>query len=180
MLNCELELITVMTKEHFPDLLEAVLDSWEKNCRVLLNLLSLIPVRGLEARLREGSPTVSQMFSHLHHERMVSVFENAPEYAGPIPEQEWRYEADPLQIATRLQESGQLVKAAVMGRFQANQPLDRDYAHPIQLLQFLTFHEGYHHGQIKSALRSAGCPISDEAAGPMTWDVWRAREILTP
>jgi uncharacterized damage-inducible protein DinB len=155
-------------------LLDAVLDSWDRSNRALVNLLRLIPTHGLDGRIREGSPTVSQMFSHMHHERMVSVFENAPEYAGPVPAEEWRHEPDANRISEMLDESAKRVRDAVAGRVEANRSLDRDFAHPIQLLHFLMFHEGYHHGQIKSALKSAGCPISDEDAGPLIWDVWRA------
>jgi len=149
-------------------LLTAVLDSWDRNCRVLLNLLRLIPDRGFDACIMEGSPTVSQMLSHMHHERMVSVFENVPEHAGAVPETEWRHESDPDRLAELLRESGSKVRDAVVGRLEADRPLDRDFAHPIHLLQFLTFHEGYHHGQIKSALKAAGCSISDAEAGPLT------------
>jgi hypothetical protein len=106
---------------------------------------------------------------------MVSVAENAPEYAGPVPSEEWGNEGDPGRLAELLRESAARVRSAVSGRVRANRPLDRDFAHPIQLFVFLTFHEGYHHGQIKSALKSAGCPIADADAGPLIWDVWRAR-----
>jgi len=34
------------------------------------------------------------------------------------------------------------------------------------------WHEGYHHGQIKLALKIAGQPFDDEEIGPVTWDVW--------
>ncbi len=164
-----------MASEQDSSLLAAVLDSWDRNCRALINLLRLIPAHALDARVREGSPTVSQMFSHMHHERMISVLENAPECAGEVPEEEWKHEADPDRLAELLGESGRRVRDAVVGRLEANRPLDRDYAHPIQLLQFLTFHEGYHHGQIRSALRSAGCQITDDEAGPVIWDVWKGR-----
>jgi uncharacterized damage-inducible protein DinB len=36
----------------------------------------------------------------------------------------------------------------------------------------MLWHEGYHHGQIKLALKLAGCPIPDQDAGPLTWGVW--------
>jgi hypothetical protein len=45
------------------NLLHAILDSWDRNNTILLNLLRAIP---------EG-PTVSQIFTHIHHERMISV-----------------------------------------------------------------------------------------------------------
>jgi hypothetical protein len=32
--------------------------------------------------------------------------------------------------------------------------------------------EGYHHGQIKLALKAAGRPFDDEEIGPVTWHVW--------
>ena len=31
---------------------------------------------------------------------------------------------------------------------------------------------GYHHGQIKLALKLAGQPMSDDEAGPVSWYVW--------
>jgi uncharacterized damage-inducible protein DinB len=164
-----------MTNELESRLLDAVLDSWDRSNRALLNLLGLIPNHGLDARIREGSPTVSQMFSHMHHERMVSVFENAPECAGQVPAEEWGHERDANRISELLEESAKRVRDAVAGRIKANRTLDRDFAHPIKLIQFLIFHDGYHHGQIKSALKSAGCPIADADAGPVIWDVWRAR-----
>ena len=50
--------------------------------------------------------------------------------------------------------------------------MDRQYDHPILMLQHLVWHDGYHHGQIKLALKLAGTPMSDEEAGPLSWDVW--------
>lgn len=111
----------------------------------------------------------------MHHERMISVLEEAPEIAPTVPEQEWRFEADPERIASLLQESAAAVREAVQGRVEKGRGLDRSFAHPIQLIPFLIFHEAYHHGQIKLALKVAGHPIPNDVAGPLTWDVWRAR-----
>jgi hypothetical protein len=36
----------------------------------------------------------------------------------------------------------------------------------------MLWHEGYHHGQIKLALKAAGCPLADDVVGPVTWRVW--------
>lgn len=160
------------TRRH---LLHALLDSWDRSNTVLVNLLRAIPDGGLEARAMAGSPTVAEMFTHMHHERMVSVLENAPEHAGEVPAQEWSPERDPQRIAQMLEESAGRVREAVKGRTEAGRDLDLGFAHPVQLVQFLIFHEGYHHGQIKLALKAAGCPIADADAGPLTWDVWRAR-----
>jgi uncharacterized damage-inducible protein DinB len=50
------------------------------------------------------------------------------------------------------------------------------YDHPILLLQHMIWHEGYHHGQIKLVLKAAGRPITDEEAGPVTWDIWMRKK----
>lgn len=164
-----------MTAAQGQRLLDALLDSWDRNNTILLNLLRAIPTGGLDARAMEGSPTVAEMFTHMHHERMVSVLENCPEYAGEVPSREWIHERNTSLIAQLLQESGKRVRDAVEGRVEADQPMDHDFSHPLQLVQLLIFHEGYHHGQIKLALKAAGCSIANENAGPLTWDVWRAR-----
>lgn len=164
-----------MTTDQGRRLLDAVLDSWERSNVALVNLLRAVPAGRLGARAMAGSPTIAEMFTHLHHERMVSVFENAPEHAGPVPAQEWSDERDAERIVAMLLESARHVRDAVRGRVEADRALDRDFAHPIQLLQFLIFHDAYHHGQIKLALKAAGCPMPDEDAGPLIWDVWRNR-----
>ncbi|REJ82723.1 MAG: damage-inducible protein DinB [Acidobacteria bacterium] len=158
-----------------PELLEVILDSWRRNNQVLINLLRLLPEGGLEARAMPSSPSVGQMFAHMHHERMVSVAENAPEHAGETPAEEWAALADREQIAAQLEESARRVADAVRGRCERGEPFDLDYDHPILLIQLLIFHEAYHHGQIKLALKAGGLAIPDSVAGPLTWKVWRQR-----
>jgi hypothetical protein len=48
-------------------LLEALLDSWDRNNAILLNLLRLLPEGGLEARAMEDSPSVAELFMHIHY-----------------------------------------------------------------------------------------------------------------
>jgi len=170
--NCGMNMSDIQDQR----LLEALLDSWDRNNAVLINLLRALPEGGLEARAMEGSPSVSEMFTHIHHERMVSVFENAPEFAGNVPEEEWADERDPDRITQMLDDSANRVRDAVKSRVETGRDMDLDFNHPILLLQFLIFHEGYHHGQIKLALKVAGRPVTDDEAGPVTWDVWRLKK----
>jgi uncharacterized damage-inducible protein DinB len=157
-------------------LLEALLESWERNNAVTLNLLLALPEGGLDARAAEGSPSVAQMLMHVHHERLVSVQEEAPEFAREVPAEEWALERDRGRIAQMLRESAAAVRDAVRGRVLAGRDLDLNYGHPALMLQLLLWHEGYHHGQIKLALKISGRPIGDDEAGPITWDVWRRRD----
>jgi len=70
------------------------------------------------------------------------------------------------------------VREAVEGRLQSGREMDRHYDHPILMLQHLIWHEGYHHGQIKLALKLAGLPVTDKVAGPVTWRVWMDKSVM--
>ncbi len=153
-------------------LLEALLDSWDRNNTILVNLLRLVPEGGLEARAIEGSPSIAELFTHIHYVRLVFVFEDAPEFSEKPPKEEWVVERDRDRIEQRLNESAKVVRDAVKGRLQAGQEMNLHYDHPILMLQHMIWHEGYHHGQIKLALKITGRPMSDDEAGPVTWDVW--------
>jgi uncharacterized damage-inducible protein DinB len=153
-------------------LLEALLDSWDRNNTILVNLLRALPEGGLEIKSMDGSPSIAELFTHIHYVRLVFVFEDAPEFAKKLPEQEWLAERDPARIAQMLNESAKAVRDAVMSRVQAGQEMNLHYDHPILLLQHMLWHEGYHHGQVKLALKLTGRPISNEKAGPLTWGVW--------
>jgi uncharacterized damage-inducible protein DinB len=153
-------------------LLDALLDSWDRNNTILLNLLRALPEGALEVRAMEGSPSVAQLFTHIHYVRLVFVFEDAPEFARDVPGEEWVAERDRDRIAQMLNESAQVVRDAVKGKVEAGQDMNLHFDHPILLLQQMIWHEGYHHGQIKLALKIAGRPLSNQEAGPLTWRVW--------
>ena len=153
-------------------LLEALLDSWDRNNTILRNLLRILPEGGLEARTMEGSPSVAEMFMHIHYVRLVFVSEDVPEFARPMPDGEWRAERDRGHIEEMLNESAEAVRDAVKGRLEAGRGMDLHYDHPILLLQHMIWHEGYHHGQMKLALKAAHRPLDDKAAGAVTWRVW--------
>jgi len=157
-------------------LLEALLDSWDRNNTILLNLLRALPEGGLEARAMQGSPSIAELFTHIHFVRLVFVLEDAPEFAESLPEEEWVVERDRGRIAQMLKESAKAVRDAVKGRVETGRDMDLHYDHPILLLQHMVWHEGYHHGQIKLALKVAGLPMTDEEAGPVTWNVWMRKK----
>jgi uncharacterized damage-inducible protein DinB len=161
-----------MSFAHDQSLLEVLLDSWDRNNTILLNLLRALPNGGLEARAMADSPSVAQLFMHIHYVRLVFVYEDAPEFARELPKGEWREERDPDRIAQMLNDSAQAVRDAVKGRVEKGQEMDLHYDHPILFLQHMLWHEGYHHGQIKLALKATGRPITDKEAGPVTWRLW--------
>jgi len=153
-------------------LLEALLESWDRNNTILVNLLRALPEGGLETRAMASSPSIAQLFTHIHYVRLVLVSEDAPEFACHLPKEEWAVESDTGRIEHMLNDSAKAVRDAVKGRVEAGRNMDLHYDHPILLLQHMIWHEGYHHGQIKLALKLTGHPITDDQAGPVTWSVW--------
>jgi len=166
----------MMSKTQDQSLLDALLDSWDRNNTILLNLLRALPEGGLEARALGGSPSVAELFMHIHYVRLVFISEDAPEFARDLPEEEWRDERDPGRISQMLNDSVKAVRDAVKSRVEVGRDMNLHYDHPILLLQHMLWHEGYHHGQIKLALKATGRPMTDEEAGPATWDVWMRKK----
>lgn len=152
-------------------LLEALLDSWDRNNTILVNLLRALPEGGLEVKPREG-PSVAELFTHIHYVRLIFLFEDVPEFARELPEEEWVAEHNADRVAQMLNESATAVRDAVRSKVETGREMLIHYDHPILFLQHMIWHEGYHHGQIKLALKLAGRPITDEDAGPVTWGLW--------
>ena len=155
-----------------PTLLDALLDSWDRNNRILLGLLRLLPPDTLDLRPIPSSPSVGELFCHIHYVRLIFVLEDAPEFAKPMPEGEWRTERNVDRLSAMLNESAKAVRDAVRGRLASGRPMDQHYDHPLLMFQHFIWHAGYHHGQIKLTLKLAGRPVSNHDAGPATWRVW--------
>ncbi|HTU35091.1 MAG TPA: DinB family protein [Candidatus Acidoferrum sp.] len=165
-----------MAEAHDRNLLDVLLDSWDRNNTILTNLVRALPEGGLDAKAMEASPSVAQMLTHIHYVRMVFVSEDAPEFAPdfvePGPEGEWAVEHDRDRLVHLLNESAKAIRDAVKGRLESGRDMELHYDHPILLLQHMIWHEGYHHGQIKLALKLARTPLANAHAGPLTWRVW--------
>ena len=154
------------------DLLETLLDSWDRNNQILINLLRALPAGALQVRAMQTSPSIAEQFNHLHFVRLVFLTEDAPEFALPLPSSEWLPDGDAERIAQSLNDSAAAVRRAVEARIRTGQPTNTNYDHPLLFLQHMIFHEGYHHGQIKLALKLAGHELDDRQIGPLTWGLF--------
>src|SRR2546427_11723584 len=94
-------------------LLEALLDSWDRNNTVLVNLLRALPEGALEARAMEGSPTIAELFTHIHYVRLVFVLEDAPDFARPMSKEEWDALRHTARTPPMLTDSAQAARDAV-------------------------------------------------------------------
>ena len=153
-------------------MLEALLDSWNRNNVITTNLLRAVPEGAMDLRPAATSPSIAQLFMHLHYVRLVFVSEDAPEFVDAPPRGEWTVERDRDRLAALLHASARSVRDAVTARVASGEAMNVHFDHPILMLQHLIWHEGYHHGQIKLTLKLAGQAFDDEAIGPLTWGVW--------
>ena len=158
------------------ELLDALLDSWDRNNKILLGLLSVVPDDAFEARALDDTMTIHRMFTHIHYCRAIFTFENAPEIVPTRPSwKEITAESDRARIAAMLNESAQQVREAVRTRIESGRQFDDAYDHPLLFIQHMIWHEGYHHGQIKLALKRVGRLPDDKTMGPVSWDFWDLR-----
>jgi uncharacterized damage-inducible protein DinB len=171
-----------MSKASEQSLLEALLDSWNRNNTILINLLHALPEGGLETKAMEGSPSIAVQFSHIHHTRLGFVSQTVPEFAKdltPLFRQEGEdrlAERDPQRIAQALNESARAVGEVVKHGVETGVELKGTnvaYEHPILLLQHMLWHEGYHVGQMMLALKAMGRPMAEHETEPVMWSVWR-------
>ena len=159
------------------DLRTMLLDCCERNNTIAINLLRAIPKNAWQVKAMEGSPTVAQLFMHMHYVRLVFISENASEIAVHLPETEWGFELDPNRMEQMLRESAALVREAVDSRLTARRQMDLHFDNPALLIQHMIWHDGYHHGQIKLVLKLAGQQISDKEIGRATWGIWMDKHL---
>ena len=60
-------------------LVEVLLDSWDRNNTITTNLLRAVPDGGMDVRPAADSPSIAELFSHMHYVRVVFVAEDAPD-----------------------------------------------------------------------------------------------------
>ncbi len=112
------------------------------------------------------------MFLHIHESRLLFLARMRRSLQERRRRKSGGDERDRDRMAERLNDSARAVRDAVKNRIETRQEMMVRYDHPILFLQHMVWHEGYHHGQIKLALKAMGKPLDDEEIGRVTWDVW--------
>lgn len=52
-------------EKNLESLLELLLDSWDRNNSILVNLLRVLPDGALEVRAMENCPSIAELFAHV-------------------------------------------------------------------------------------------------------------------
>ena len=159
---------------------EALLDSWTRQCKMLDNLTTILTPELLNAKPSDDGWTIAFHLAHLHGTRRYWHMNAAglKEAVGPSL-YTFRDDEDPVPshdlsvIRERLAESGTLVRTWVAEQIESGAQQVGNYDHPVTYLQHMMWHEGWHFGLIVLALRLAGHEPTEEWECANVWDLWR-------
>ncbi|HVL39949.1 MAG TPA: DinB family protein [Fimbriimonadaceae bacterium] len=161
---------------------EALFSSWDRQCRVIDNLLGRFRPEDLHLKPDEDGWTIAFHLAHVHgvrrfwHMNAAGLEEpvGASLYAATGDDwADWVPTYDLQTIRARLAESGALVRDWAREALAAGVTKAGNYDHPVLYLQHMIWHEGWHVGLIMLALRRGGQEPPEEWEDAHVWDLWR-------
>jgi uncharacterized damage-inducible protein DinB len=162
------------------DLTEALLQSWDRQCRIVDAVATLIDDQNRHDRASEDGMRLDQHLAHMHGVRRFFLSQVAPDFAANLKSASSDSEGTPLedlnQIKAYLKESESAVRAAVKHAIETDTPFKSEhivYDTPVLFLQHMVWHDGWHIGLIFLALRLNGQEPPESWEEPNVWGQWR-------
>lgn len=162
------------------ELAAALLDSWDRQCRIVDSVNSLIDEGNRHVKPSEDGMALDSQLAHMHGTRRYFLSQVAPEHATDIASGYADNEGTPLTdldaIKACLAASGKAVREAVQEGIEKGGPMQGGhvvYDNAVLFLQHLVWHEGWHIGLIFLALRLNGQEPPEEWEEPNVWGLWR-------
>ena len=161
-----------------------LLMSWDTQSQILLNTLKFVTPELLDAKPSEDGGTIAEQFSHIHGCRKFWLSKVAPgreRYLDDLEEKvgdDWITEKDIEVIQLQLQASALALRSEVADAIEADVHKFGPYAHPVQFLQHMLWHEGYHFALIMLALRLAGDEPTEQWEETHVWGLWRESQSV--
>lgn len=161
-------------------LLEALLDSWDRQCRIVHNVAALISEENRSLRPSPESWPLDHQLAHVHLVRLFFLRNIAPDEAAGIESSFIRDWEEPIsdlgKIKELLSQSDIAVRKAVERALREDIAKIGWYDNAVLYLQHMVWHEGWHVGQIMLALRLAGQEPPESWEEPNIWGLWRTEE----
>lgn len=159
---------------------EMLLDSWDRQGRILNAIISLIDEENCHVKASEDGMSLDQHLAHIHGTRKYFLSQVSPNHASELATAYADKAGTPLAeldaIKAALESSLLSVRKAVEEALEIDGPLAGGnvvYDNPVLFLQHLVWHEGWHVGLIFLALRLNGQEPPEEWEEPKVWGVWR-------
>ncbi|MFZ4508161.1 MAG: DinB family protein [Fimbriimonas sp.] len=161
-------------------LVEDLLESWDRQCRIVSSVASLINEENRSAKPSEDGFALDAQLAHMHSVRRFFLSQVAPSFTEGLTSAYADKEGTPLAdldaIKASLVASGKAVRDAVEAGLQTGGPMKSEnvtYDNPVLLLQHMVWHDGWHVGLIFLALRLNGQEPGEEWEEPNVWGQWR-------
>ena len=159
---------------------EALLDSWDRQCRIVNAVADLINEDNRTSKPSEDGWDVATQLAHIHEVRQYWLSQLDKNRAASLPSsfvEPWTTPVSELPaIKSCLTESGPAIRETVRELLEAGTQSIGGYDHPVLFLQHMIWHEGWHVGLIFLALRQIGRKPSEEWSEGHVWGEWRVEE----
>jgi uncharacterized damage-inducible protein DinB len=163
------------------DVTTALLDSWDRQCRIVVAMASLIDDSNRHVKPSEDGWPLDLQLAHIHGVRRFWLSHVSPARAEQLVDAVEENGETALRdlgaIRSCLDASGKAVREAVSELIAGgNQPIitpNVRYDNPILFLQHMIWHEGWHVGLITLGLRLNGQEPTDEWSEKHVWGEWR-------
>ena len=165
------------------DVTEALLDSWDRQCRIVEAVASLIDESNRHLKPSEDGWSLDRQLAHMHNTRKFWLSQVAPERAATLGRAYSDDQGTPIAdldaIKSHLKASGMAVREAVREGLAQGGPMAGEnvtYDNPVLLLQHMVWHDGWHVGLIFLGLRLNGQEPPEEWEEPNVWGLWRTEK----
>ena len=162
------------------DLAQTLLDSWDRQCRIVNSVATLIDDNNRHIQPSEDGWSIDRHLAHMHGVRRFFLSQVAPEHASNLISASADNQGTPLAdldaIKSCLKASEIAVRNAVEDALKVGGPMASEnvtYDNPVLFLQHMVWHDGWHIGLIFLALRLNGQEPPEEWEEPNVWGQWR-------
>lgn len=160
-------------------MIQMLLNSWDRQCACINNLLTLMNPELLEVKPSEDGWNLAIQFAHIVEVRTF-WFSNAAETENlglpslfTLDGEIYRASRDIDAIRTALLASEQAIRNFLAAKLKTPESPCGGYETPINFLQHMIWHEGWHAGLIMLGLRLAGHEPTDVWEETNLWSMWR-------
>jgi uncharacterized damage-inducible protein DinB len=162
------------------NLSDALLDSWDRQCRIVDAVAGRIDEHNRGLRPSEEGWPIDHHLAHVHNVRRFFLSNVAPGRGAELGDafiDGWETPIQDLdQIKALLGQSGPAVGEALREAFASGVGQVGWYDHPVLFLHHLMWHEGWHVGLVFLALRRGGQEPPEEWEEENVWGLWRTEE----
>jgi uncharacterized damage-inducible protein DinB len=159
------------------DVTAALLDSWDRQARIVAKVAELVTESNKDVRPGTDSWPLFHHLAHLHRVRVFHMQELDPVRAASMPialRNGWEDPVEDLDaIRQMLAESAVAVRELTATAIAEERMPCGDYENPILFLQHQIWHEGWHVGIIILGLRLAGEEPPEEWEDTQIWGEFR-------